>query len=1367
MSDSEMSNGFIMLDRGFRELGTRVSTSVDVDSFDAFFSGERLSWNELLTGYRTVILSEAGAGKTEEIRHAATRLRAAGKEAFFLRLEHLAEDIEDAFEVGTFEEYTRWITSSDEGWFLLDSIDEARLRNPGDFERAVRKFGRSIREALTRAHIILTGRTSAWRSNTDLRFCERHLPLAPEMSRIDASHDSDGGGSASNAQYLEVRTTELRKGNPPNFRIVAIEDLSAKQIELFARKRGVTDVRMFLSEIERADAQSFTTRPQDLDDLIAYWAKEHRIGTRLQLMSNSVDRRLEERDENRRQAYPLASKRVREGARLLAAASILSREPTIQVPDGSHNNKGIVVQSLLPDWNERDQQALLWRPVFDEAIYGTVRFYHRSAREFLAAEWLVELLQRSTSRREIEALLFRIQYGVEVVIPTMRPLLPWLAIFDERIRERIWRVAPEVLFEGGDPSVLPLATRKAALAEICEDLASGNAARSFPADAAARAYAGAELEEDIRLLFRTYDTNADVVEFLLRLVRLGRIAGLRVEVKTMALTQGPTLYTRIAAIRALRAIGAEDELKEVRESFLDAPGDLPREVLAEMVNATQASAETVRWLLTALEKVRQKEQFSSDSLSNEIATFAEAAPSATLPTFAEGLNRLLALAPYIDHRICKVSKANSWISAPASTVTARLILARDDAALSNMVMELLHKIGLIRQWESDTVASNVNLGRMVREWPDLNRAFFLYEIRESRRALSGEPNGIRITRFWQGLSHEPFWGFGGDDFGDVIELLESLSSEDDLLVVLSVAFDIYTRGERPVGWLERLREVVKGKAYLEEELENYLAPRSDDHAQSKEKWQREAAERKQQERKNYEDSKSFILSNISLLRGTSDGAPTEISSAQWYLCQRLRGQSHRSNRWAASNWHDLIPEYGKEVALAYREGVVGFWRNYRPFLRSEGASPNLIPPGVIFGLSGLEIEAAETAEWPADLTELDVCLAFRYALSELNGFPSWFPRLFKVFPEAVRGMLISEIKHEVLSSTSGEGARSVLSDICSSGQWAWDAIAPDLLQMLRDTDFIIYSILENLLAVVQGAESISDEDIARLAQERAGAQRSYDSAALWYAAWVGVDPGRAIPALSGHLASIAVAGEQTEFAMKFVTQLIGGRFSGKSGVRHGYLAPSYLKDLYLMMQAYIREAEDVIRPEGKVYSPGLRDDAQDARNALISHLRNIRGKEAFVALSEITEKHPYTKSRSWLATLVKERAEKDADEISPWQPAQVRDFHEHLDRTPTNHRELAELAVMRLIDIKDDLEDVEAQQQSAGSCSGRPGAIDRARALCRFRAHAGLREAAGMPRNPAGEGNAQEAHDGRRTLGSAPAATAEGSSATRAPGVSG
>jgi hypothetical protein len=125
--------------------------------------------------------------------------------------------------------------------------------------------------------------------------------------------------------------------------------------------------------------------------------------------------------------------------------------------------------------------------------------------------------------------------------------------------------------------------------------------------------------------------------------------------------------------------------------------------------------------------------------------------------------------------------------------------------------------------------------------------------------------------------------------------------------------------------------------------------------------------------------------------------------------------------------------------------------------------------------------------------------------------------------------------------------------------------------------------------------------------------------------------------------------------------------------------------LFLLMQTYIREDEDINRAGGVAYSPGLRDNAQDARNALFNQLTQIPGKEAFVALSEIAKQHPKAQLRPWLAAYAKTKAEQDAD-FPAWSPVQVRDFHEHLDRTPSNHRELADLAIMRLLDLKDDLE---------------------------------------------------------------------------------
>jgi hypothetical protein len=1287
MADSLKSNAFVQLGRTFHELAKQARESDSVELNQAFFIGPQLSWDDLLKEHRAVILSEAGTGKTEEIRQTARRLTGEGKKAFFVRLEHIPDDFEDAFEVGTFDEFTQWLASTDEAWLLLDSVDEARLRNPGDFERAIRKFGRRIRTAQARAHVVLSGRTSAWRAKTDLNLCQKHLGVAPETTRVSALEPRKQPDIDDDFDLETIETENSKeKEDHSGFRIVALDDLSTAQIEAFASARGALDTKVFLEEIERADADSFTTRPQDLEELVEFWTKEKRIGTSLELMQNSVQRRLEERDQNHREARPFSAARAREGARLLAAASILGREPTIQVPDGSHNNKGIPVHAVLPDWNDRDQLTLLLRPIFDEAIYGTVRFHHRSVREFLAAEWLAALMQRSASRREVEALLFRVQYGVEVIVPTMRPVLPWLAILDERIRERILRVAPEVLFEGGDPSALPLATREAILTDVCKDLAAGTSGRSALDYAAVQRFASPDLAGRMRTLLEQYASNAELVSFLMRMVWLGRLTALKNEAKALALNPSTAKYARISAIRALRAVAANEDLEDLRQSFVKEASILQRHWLSEIVAASTPSAGIAKWLLAALAKVEATERYSVDTLTDAVFNFVEAAPFEIVPALATGFNQLLEEPPVIDRSFCQVSGKNSWLTKAAAATAERLVRERRPEALGDDTLGILHKLRSIRDWGDDLREIKAELGKLVSPWSELNRAAFWYDVRKTRQGYHYIENAARLTHFWQatGLGGG-YWQFGVDDFDYAAESIRTRPDQDDKLVALTLAFDIYAKGDRPPKWRDRLSELVKGNAELEQCLERLLNPPVSAHEREEKRWKKRAAAQEKLERDNHAKSKAYILSHIELIRDPQLEQPTDISSAQWYLHERLREKAERSNRWTVGRWRELIPEYGEDVARAYRKGVTTYWRKYRPVLRSEGAPSNSTPIQIIFGLAGLEIEAAETPGWPAKLSKEEVLLACRYAAHELNGFPPWFPKLFEAHPDIVGEFLQSEIEQEVASEKHDVESHYLLSDVSWSGQWAWERLAPALFDLLNATDIANTFNLGKLLTIVQGSPSITDQDLAQLAKEKTKSSKSIVLAAIWHAIWVGVEPQRAIPALTSHLSSLSNANDQTDFAMTFVLALSAGRRFETTGVRQAYVTPKHLKELFLLMQAYIREEDDIHRAGSGAYWVGPRDDAQYAREALFNQLKGIPGKEAFVALDEIAKQHPKAQSKPWFASYAKTKAEQDADGAA-WSPAQVRDFHEHLDRTPRNHRELADLAITRLLDVKDDLE---------------------------------------------------------------------------------
>ena len=75
--------------------------------------------------------------------------------------------------------------------------------------------------------------------------------------------------------------------------------MTEDQIKIFLHEKSINDTSKFLDDIERHDAWTYTTRPQDLEEIIEFWNKNKKVGTRLELMEHSIKRRLKERDQDR------------------------------------------------------------------------------------------------------------------------------------------------------------------------------------------------------------------------------------------------------------------------------------------------------------------------------------------------------------------------------------------------------------------------------------------------------------------------------------------------------------------------------------------------------------------------------------------------------------------------------------------------------------------------------------------------------------------------------------------------------------------------------------------------------------------------------------------------------------------------------------------------------------------------------------------------------------------------------------------------------------------------------------------------------------------------------------------------------------
>ncbi len=211
--------------------------------------------------------------------------------------------------------------------------------------------------------------------------------------------------------------------------------------------------------------------------------------------------------------------------------------------------------------------------------------------------------------------------------------------------------------------------------------------------------------------------------------------------------------------------------------------------------------------------------------------------------------------------------------------------------------------------------------------------------------------------------------------------------------------------------------------------------------------------------------------------------------------------------------------------------------------------------------------------------------------------------------------------------------------------------------------------------------NIDDATLSKLARSKIYTGELKEQVSLWFALWVDINAEDAIPSVEKWLSSLPEK-EASHEAQLFITNLMGTRQTSRIRVsRFSFRNVKHLKALYVLMHRYIRAQDDIDRAGKGVYSPGLRDDAQDGRDTLFRLLSEIPGKETYVALTELAKDHPDANYRPWMQKLAYKRAEEDAD-LEPWSAQQVRDYDRSQVRTPTTHAQLFDLAVDRLIDLK-------------------------------------------------------------------------------------
>ena len=1303
-------NGFIDLDRRFRPLTD--SELEDAESLAARSDyGFGIGWPKLLEYRRLILLAEAGAGKTAEMRQQAKRLAEEGRFAFFVELESLdREPVENVLSPDAKERLDEWKTDGEApAWFFLDAVDELKLTR-GKLNRALRRLARPLHGSLDRARIVISCRPSDWRPHVDAATVNDLLPVPAqdvcvpsepsEQVFLDALRRESGGAGSETHDRPDFDDVEEPELDRPDVRVLqtfVMLPMSDSRIERFARQSGVRDTAAFLAEVRRRDAWIFARRPLDLTELIRAWESSGQLGTRERQHETYVKVKLKDAPD-RPDDNVLATDRARLGAERLALALALTRTRTIRSPEQAldpDRAAGVLDPAgILPDWTEAERQTLLRRALFAPATYGRVRFHHRSIQEYFAARRLRALREDGMSIRSLLGLLFAERYGVKVVLPSMRAIAAWLALWNDDVRRELIEREPEAFLTlgDGDPESLDMAARAELVRGFAAAYGTGRSRHLNIPISEVRRLAHPDLAQVIRECWET-QSNDDVRALLIKMIWQGRIGSCADLVRKVAFDDEHKPYPRVIAIRALVACGRRDDVAALAEALLDQSSEWPDRVAHGVAADLFPRFITADQLVTLMERTREPPQtvggfeWVSQRIVEDLEPLSE--PAVAL---RDKLADLVWRGRSKETALCDLHSRFDYLAPALAMLCDRQMAAttdQPDTALIRASIIACRFRGLrgSNRETVDPLRKHVAADARLREEAFWGELAFADEVEPTDDAWHRLINALADVH--EGLvSH-----LTAADRPWLTEALADERKPERRAVALHALIGIWQQDGRRNAELDTIRAGLKGDAALERILDLRTAPpeRDERREEIQRKRRRSLTQAAREEKKRLGRWKKW---RDGLIADPDDAfSAKKIETTLLNLYSWLRATNRRSTRYDVWDKTRLTEALGADVAVRAERAFSAFWRAVRPELWSKRPSEkrNSTPGDWILGLTGVSAEA-RTSGWAPELSPEEAVKAAIYATIELNGFPPFVTDLATSHPAEVGKTIGGEAKAQ-LDMGDDHDHLPILQDLEHADSAVKRLCVPALLDVFRRWPSVVKDDasgrwshhIDQVLQLLDAAEKETERDtiarecIARFQTAPAGPMApTWLRGSFWFDAALGAETligafeKDAGPAGSG----IRARAVETFAALFDDDRPV--RFDVPDPERRARLLGRLVRCAY----AFVRPADDQVH-EG-VYSPNARDHAERARQTLFHWLLETPGPETWRVVMEIADADEFAASSDRLRLLARQRAAADA-EFSPYAPEDVSALERRHEIPPKDRDGLFALLLDRLGDLAHDL----------------------------------------------------------------------------------
>ncbi len=1241
-------------------------------------------WPKLLKYSRVILLAEAGSGKTEEMKQQKKKLVTKDKFAFFVELESLdSEPFTPLISPEDERQFVKWKSDGQEpGWFFLDALDELKLTD-GKLDRALNRLSREIDGHLHRVHVIISCRPSDWRPDRDLPTVQDRLPVLRKRENIPSrSSEEIFLKSLERNQDIDIFRAEEAMQNqsadtsqPEGF--VSIEDgiqtvamlpMSGEQIERFAEESGMNEPSAFLDEVFKQKAWSFARRPLDLIQLIAIWNDSKSLGTRAKQHEDNVRVRLED-DPERPDRGVLTDEKARLGAERLALALARTIRSSDQTLDATRTYNVLEAAKFLRDWTPKEQQTLLRRGLFSPATYGCVRFHHRSVQEYLAACRLRALRNQKMSTEAVFRLLFTEQYDARVVFPFMREIAAWLALWDKDVCKELIEREPEALLSLGDPETLDLDTRSRLIRKFVDKYGQGGwHGLHWEILREAPRLADPRLAPVIRECWGNGPTNEEVRGLLLEIILEGPIMDCADLAHAAALDPTWHEYHRITAIRAMLACGLDDAVREIADDMLLEESSWPNEIVRRVVEYLFPRVITADELMTLMEQRPESKAITGGFAGASGSIVATIDPwSEPAVAFRDKMANLIWRERTPIQQFYPIHSKFYHLSEALARLCDRQLSKEphrhpdDELIRACVIASLFDSSG--NGWRK----TFENLREHFKDNLTLRSAAFWTELAYIEEDI---PHRNDIDRLENILENSLAVRLTEVDRPWLETAIADESRPERRGVALLAWIHIWRERGRDASELDTIRPMLKDNPALEQIFEDNTAPPGQNEGRQ-ERLERQLAQSKRMRNDRKAQYEKWTNWRDELLENPEDAFSEEKRENTVYWLFRWWCEPDLGPKYNTWNKEAITQAFSQDIADRAQQAMQEFWRTSTPPVLWS-ARPieerNSTPWKWLCGLWCVYAEAS-TPGWTASLSLKEACITAIYATVELNNFPSFIADLTQSHPEEVDESIGGELSAE-LNITDSDDLFPILHKLTTAPDCLKQLLAHRLFTALMSQANAFLQVewgayhLASVLRIL--SETCNEEErskIARVCAENYTTAPVNGLALTWLRGLFRFDAERGTQVLIAGLADNEDPVVR-ERAIEIFAHLFGDHdvalFKITDPARHADALGQLVRYAYI----FIRSEEDQVH-EG-VYSPNTRDNAQQARDFLLSRLLNTPGPEARRVALALADEDEFADRSDYIRLRVRQRTATDT-EFAPYAPEHVTKL-EHRPEMPSQDR---------------------------------------------------------------------------------------------------